>query len=100
MIKTIDEYAFQQAFIDAQRANSFSWEGLKALFEYLEDAFDGADQPYELDVVVIDCEFCEYDSLEEFQGCYGAEDFPDMDAVRNVTCVIEWGADAFIVGEF
>ena len=59
MKQTISFYDFEKAFIDHGRGNSFSYDGLKALFEHLEEC--GGDD-MELDVVEIDCEFCEYES--------------------------------------
>lgn len=43
----------------------WSWDGAKALIEYLEDLEDSLDKPIELDTVAIRCEFSEYDSALE-----------------------------------
>ena len=95
MIKTINDYDFRAAFADCGRGDSFSSEALGAIFEYLEEFED-----IDLDPIAIDCEYCEYTSLEEFQGDYSAEEYPDMDSVRDATAVIEWGAAAFVIVSF
>ena len=46
-------------FADAMR-ESFSREGARALFEYLEDGEDGEECGVEFDEVAIRCEFSEY----------------------------------------
>ena len=62
MKKTINVYDFERAFVDAGREKSFSYEGLHALFDYLEEMEDGGENELELDPVAIDCDFCEYES--------------------------------------
>ena len=66
IIKTIDIYEFRRAFTDYDRADQFSYEGLGALFDWLEDT--GA--PYELDVIGLCCEFTEYSDLDEIKQAY------------------------------
>lgn len=46
--------------------NSFSLDGLKALFEYLEDLSDDIGEPIELDPIAIRCEYSEYESVKEY----------------------------------
>ena len=61
---------FRQAFKQMGRENQFSYEGLKTLFEMLEDYEHGSDQEIELDVIALCCDFTEYDSIEEIKGSY------------------------------
>lgn len=50
---------FEQEFENAGRSGSWTSDGLRALFDYLE-----ANEPdhYEVDAVGLDCEYCEYDN--------------------------------------
>lgn len=97
MKQTINLYNFRDAF-QAMRPNNFSYEGLRALFEYLEDLEDDTGEEIELDVIAICCDFTEYESLQEFQECYGAEDYPDLESIAAATQFIEIDGDWFIIG--
>ena len=50
MKQTINFHDFVDAFNRMGRSEQFSYRALKALFEYLEDIFDG---DYELDVIAL-----------------------------------------------
>ena len=76
MKKTISFYEFQNEFQDC-RPDNFSYDGLKALFDYLEDLADDCDIEMELDVIAICCGFSEYDSAMEAAKNYNFE--PDED---------------------
>jgi len=65
----VSEYDFTEAFRRI-RPNSFSYEGLKALFAYLEDFEEDTGQQIEFDVIALCCEFTEYDSEEEARDAY------------------------------
>ena len=69
MKQTINEYQFKDAFQKC-RPNNFSYEGLTALYEYLEDYEEDTGQEIELDVIGLSCEYTEYEDLKEFQGEY------------------------------
>ena len=100
MKKTINFYDFRDAFENAGRANQFSYEGQRALFEYLEQYEEECDTEIELDVIALCCEYVEYDNIEEFQLEYGHEDYPDIDSIYNETQVIEFGTGQFIIAAF
>ena len=100
MKKTINFYDFERAFSNADRANQFSYEGQRALFEYLEEYEESTGEEIELDVIAFCMHFDEYDSLEEFQLEYGHEDYPDMDSIQDRTEVIEFGKGQFIIASF
>ena len=97
MKQSINFYAFRDAF-QAMRPDTFSYEGLRALFEYLEALEDDTGEEIELDVIAICCDFTEYGSLQEFQECYGAEDYPDLESIADATQFIEIDDDSFIIG--
>jgi hypothetical protein len=54
MKQTIGLSQFQDAF-ESCRPNSFSYEGLELLFDFLEEC----DSEMELDVIALDCEYTE-----------------------------------------
>ena len=70
MKQTIDLYEFRNAFNVMGRDDSFTYEGLSALFDWLSEIEDGTGEEMELDVVGICCEFTEYESLAELQKSY------------------------------
>lgn len=65
---TVNLSRFIDEFNDSSRSGQFSYEGLKAIYEYLEDN----DENYELDVVAICCEFCE-DTFDGIADNYGLD---------------------------
>jgi hypothetical protein len=73
MINTINKYEFRDAFQKMGRGDQFSYEGLIALFDYLEMLEDDIGEPIELDVISLCCEYSEYENLKEFQDDYGDE---------------------------
>ena len=87
MIKTINEYDFIDEFKKMGRENNFSYDGLVALYDYLEMLEDDTGQPYHLDVIALCCEYREFDNLEEFQADYG-EDYETIEDIQNATSVI------------
>ena len=87
MIRTINEYDFIDAFKKMGRENNFSYDGLVALYEYLEMLEDDTGQSIELDVIALCCGFTEYDNLKEFQADYGDE-YETIEDIQNATTVI------------
>lgn len=54
-------YQFEAAFKEAGRSNQFSWEGLKSLFDYLNNFSDDVGENVELDVISLCCDYSEDD---------------------------------------
>lgn len=108
MKTTVSFHDFERAFADADRANNFSRDGLKALFDYLEDYEDQTGQELELDVISLCCDFCE-DTPDDIISVYsidvaGLDDNEKIKAVRgylndNTTLVGET-ANGFIYAAF
>ena len=65
MRNTVNFYDFEDAFKNMGRKDTFSYDGLRALFEMLEDFEDATGIEMELDVVGLCCAYTEYDSVEE-----------------------------------
>ena len=99
MKQTINMYQFERAFVNMDRSNQFSYDGLKALFEYLEEYEEDSGTEVELDVIALCCEFAEYDSLEEFQDNYG-EEYDSMESISDVTTLIPIDDNSFIIQQF
>ena len=60
---TINESMFKDQFRLHGRKDQFSSNGLTALYNYLEEAFDeSSEYEYNLDVIGLCCEFSEYDN--------------------------------------
>lgn len=102
MIQTINSSQFTDAF---RRTNQFSYEGLGALFDYLEEV----DPDFELDVIALCCDYSE-DTVAGIAETYGLE-LPDdetedehCDAVRayleeNTSIVAEFNG-SFLYAQF
>lgn len=69
MKTTIDLYTFRDMF-QGKRPDDFSYEGLEALFDYLEELEQGTEEEMELDVIGICCDFCEYENAIEAASNY------------------------------
>ena len=99
MIRTINQYDFIDAFRKMGRGENFSYNGLVALYEYLEMLGEDTGQEIELDVIALCCEYVEYDNLEEFQADY-SEDYETIEDIQSDTSVIMIDADSFIIQQF
>jgi hypothetical protein len=96
---TINMYEFERAFINMDRGEQFSYNGLKALFEYLEEYEEGTGEEVELDVIAFCCEYAEYETLKEFQADYG-EKYESIEDISNETTLITINDESFIVQRF
>lgn len=81
------------------RPENFSVDGLRALFEYLEEMEDSIGEPLEFDPIAICCEYSEYENLAEFQGDHG-EEYETIEDVQDETMVIEVDDERFIIQDF
>lgn len=88
MKTTVSQYDFERAFVDANRKDQFSYEGLKALFEHLEQMEADNGEEIELDVIALCCDYYE-DTAEAIARNYSIdlEDCEDegdkIEAVRD-----------------
>ena len=104
MKQTINEYQFKDAF-QSSRPDNFSYEGLTALYDYLEQYEEDTGQEIELDVIGLCCDFTEYDSLEEFQKEYydnvKGDKYKTLEEIEEETLVIPIeGTEGFIIQVF
>ena len=76
------------------RKNSFSYNGKKALFDYLEDYSEDIGEDIELDIVALCCEYDEYENLEEIQVHY--PDIKSINDLKDNTTVLEFDGGIII----
>ena len=77
--QTVNEYEFRRAF-ETTRPNSFSYESLGALYDYLWELSEQLGEDIELDVIALCCDFTEYsedEAREEFDIDPDIEDWQD-----------------------
>ena len=102
MKRTVSFSMFCDKFRAMDREDNFSYYGLRALFNYLEELKDSCGIDIELDVIALCCDFTEYDNLDEFRSEYGdGDDYPTIDKIRDQTIVIDIpDGDGFIIQVF
>lgn len=98
MIEVVTESQFIDRFRKIRPTN-FTYEGLQALFEYLEQYEDDTGEEIELDVIGLCCEFYQYDNLKEFQDDYG-KDYECIEDIENETMVVPVDEESFIIRQF
>lgn len=99
MKQSINMYKFERAFVDMDRGSQFSYDGLKALFEYLEEYEEGTGTEIDLDVIAFCCEYTEYDTLKDFQADYG-EEYESIESISDATTLIPIDNESFIIQQF
>jgi hypothetical protein len=98
MKQTITESQFIDAIV-GDEYNSMSYEGAKALFEYLDLYEQDCDEDIEFDRVAIRCEFSEYENLEEVLSEY--DHIKSLSDLYDHTTVIEVpNSDKLIIQQF
>ena len=83
MKDTINVYHFSDAMIE----HGFSYEGAKALFEYLEQYEQDCETELEFDPIAFRCSFDEYENLQEIKKNY--KNIETLEDLQNHTTVIE-----------
>lgn len=100
MKQTIYFHDFVTAFKRMGRGEQFSYGGLKALFEYLEDVYEG---DYDLNVIALCCEWNEYCDVVDINMDYG-QDFEDFDEAKewleDYTVVLDASAGTLVIQLF
>ncbi len=73
MKQTINVNDFRDAFTEYGRNDNFSYDGLRALFDYLEDYEEDTGEELDLDVIALCCDFTEYKTALEAAEQYDFE---------------------------
>ena len=102
MKQTINDCDFIDAFrnyFGGQYKTNFSYEGLKALFEWFEEYENDTGEEMELDVIAICCDFSEYESLKEYNEDYDKE-YEEIEAISDDTMLIKIDDERFIIQQY
>jgi hypothetical protein len=104
IVKTINAYDFRSEFAHMGRQKDFTYAGLNALYEYINETYTGIldkSQPYELDVIALCVQFTEYENLDECLQELGNDDIKTLEDLYDHTIVIEIeGSEGIIISEF
>ena len=102
MYQIINEYDFTRAFKVMGRGDQFSYHGLQALFEWLEECNDGINSIHgvELDVIEVCCVWTQYKNIVEYNDDYETEykTIEELDEA-GVCSVIHVEGEEFICSE-
>ena len=93
MKQTINSYDFMDAFRTHGRQGQFSNDGLRALFEYLEQIEEDTGEEMELDVITLCCDFSEHATATEAATEHGWEADAEADGDDNEEAALEWLQD-------
>ena len=108
MYQTITNADFHQAFRNYRRDDQFSVEARDALFAWLEELEACSEEPMELDVIGLCCDFTEYDSAteaaHEYRNIYSPPDRYEDESYEEYEerCeegALEWLQDRTVVIE-
>lgn len=95
----VNKYTFRDAFMRSDNyRNSFSYEGLGALYEYLEQLSDDIGNDIELDPCAIACQYAEYETFEAFKSDYG-DKYESFEELKDDVPVLEFPG-GFIIEQF
>ena len=95
--ETVNQADFISAF-KSIRPENFSYEGLKALFNYLEGESEDCDSNIELDVIAICCEYSEYKNFLEIKREYPQVE--DHEYLSEITPIIRPSNGNWIIRNF
>ena len=100
LVTTIDNaYQLEELFRKCGRENHFSYEGFNALYDYLDEYSDEINEPFEVNVIALCCDFTEYSGWEELYNNYSysynnkSETFEKLEENNELDDFIEWVQD-------
>ena len=101
IVDTITLSMFRDYFLRSEQyKNNFSYEGLEALYNYLEEYSEDLGEDIEMDVGAFSCDYSEYNDIQEFQKDYGKE-YKTIEDIELYTQVIKIkDKTSFIVQQF
>ena len=111
MKQNVNLHDFMGAF-NSIRSENFSYDGLEALFTYLEEIEEDRGSEMELDVIAICCDFTEYENVEEYLKEHNTDiDRSDYDNdedwieaikedIQDNTTFIDIDGESFIIQDF
>ena len=103
LIKKVTFNDFIEEFKNYGREEAFTYQGKKALYDYLNELSESIEEPIELDIISICCNFTEYEDLDQFNNDYSysiGEDIEDIEEIQQYTTVIPVNEEGFIIQDF
>ena len=97
MYKNVGMCDFMYEFRGTQYQNNIRYEGLQALFEYIEEYEEVEGHEIELDIVAIACDWTEYEDINEIKKYYNVESIEELE---EQTVVIEVKNGHLIILDF
>ena len=89
---------FCDRFRGFDRNNNFTYDGKRALFDYLEGYEEDTGEEIEFDVIALCCEYTEYENLAELQENY--TDIESLEDLEEHTVVIRIDDERFIIQDY
>lgn len=83
VIKNVSFSDFCDAFSDTYK-NNFSYNGKRALYDYLNEYEESTGEDLELDTIALCCEYSEYGTALECAQEYGYEEVVDLEPHGNL----------------
>ena len=105
IVQTVDFHTFHNAFMRAGREAQYSYQGLRGLFDHLEQLADDTGVDVDLDVVAICCYYTE-ETLKGAAKNYGIDisECEDDDEIRETVLdylqdntMVAWSDDNSVV---
>ena len=99
MYQTVNEYQFEDMFNKMGRENQFSYNGKRALYQYLLELEEDSGTQIELDVVALCVDFTEYPSAIEAASVFKNEFTSEEEALEYLqdnTSVISFDGGVII----
>ena len=99
MKQTINFSEFCDGFTGSYK-NNFSYEGKRALFDYLEELEESGGEEIEFDPISLCCEYAEYDSALEAYNQYRSNEETESEDGITEKKALEWLNEQTQVIEF
>ena len=114
IIETVTASSFIDAFRRMDRMDGWTYDGLRALYDYLDGLSDDTGEPIALDVIALCCDYSEYESAtacikdngysfdvtecNDYDPEWGDDEREDaaMEWLRDQTLVIEFSGGIII----
>lgn len=98
IIQTVDFSDFVRTFEAYNRADQYSRQALRVIFDYLEEHSDSTGEPVELDVIGICCDYYEA-SWQDIASDYSIDlsEYADDDYSGKLDAVLDYLNDQTIV---
>ena len=98
MKQSINFYDFERGFVECNRKENFTYEGLRLIFDYLEDLEDDLGEEFEYDPIALCCEFTEYESIQDVFEDYAIQETDQsIDTLQEHFPVVLVGENGIIV---